>query len=95
MKIDLEKIQFNIALKGYCNDSTNLYNCLVINVLGLADGSRVDLQDFKTSLLVRQRNLNLPVQTTWTKQSRIEGVRSIRRHDQFRLAEGIETVHLV
>lgn len=72
-----------------------LDDSLVINFSLLVDWSSMDLEDLEPTLLVWQRNLNLSVETTWSKKGWVERIRSVGRHDELGSAEGVEAVHLV
>lgn len=39
---------------------------LIVQLIALGDRPRVDLQNLKTALFIRQRDLNLPVNTPWS-----------------------------
>jgi hypothetical protein len=55
----------------------------------------VDLQNIGTSLLVRQRELDLAVQTTGSEQSRVQNVDTVGRGQDLDTVIGCETVQLV
>jgi hypothetical protein len=57
--------------------------------------ARTHFEDLHSALLVRQGDLNLPVESSRSKQGGVERVRSVGRHDELRLAERVESVHLV
>ena len=74
---------------------THLHHALIVNLPLRLHAAGVDLQNLKPPHLVRQRNLNLAVQPAGPQQRRVERVRSVRGHDDLRLAEVVETVELV
>ena len=60
-----------------------------------SDGAGVYLEYVHSSLLIGQWYLDLPVETSRTKQRRVERVRPVGGHDHLHLAEDIKTVHLI
>ena len=55
----------------------------------------MNLENVRSSLIVRQTELDFTIETTGSKQSRVKSVRSIGGHDDLSSSKGIETVHLV
>lgn len=55
----------------------------------------VDLQDLYTRLLVRVRQLHLPVEASRTQQRGVQNVRSVRRGDHLDATVAAEAVHRV
>mmetsp|Transcript_75506 Transcript_75506/g.161761 ORF Transcript_75506/g.161761 Transcript_75506/m.161761 type:complete len:274 (+) Transcript_75506:100-921(+) len=72
-----------------------LHNGLPINVAVLRDADRVDLQDIDARLLIRQRDFHLPVQSARAQQGRVEGVWTVRRHDDLHTAQVVESIDLI
>eukprot|EP00047_Mylnosiga_fluctuans_P002620 m.225234 g.225234 ORF g.225234 m.225234 type:complete len:387 (+) comp11232_c0_seq1:43-1203(+) len=89
------RFRANIAQISAVEAIRQLCDRLVVDLAGLGNGSRVDLEDVQAGLLVRQRDLDLAVQTARPQQRRVQHVRPIRRHDDLDLAQHIEAVHLV
>ena len=55
----------------------------------------MDLEDVETSLLVGCREFDFSVNTTWSCQGWIQGIRSISGHEDLDVTSGIETIKLV
>jgi len=55
----------------------------------------VNLEDLKSTLLVRQWDLDLPVEAARAEKCWVQRVGSVGGHNEFRTAEGVEAVHLV
>ena len=52
-------------------------------------------EDMTFGLHVREWELDLSVNTTWSNQSRVEGLDPVRGHDNFDVSPSIESVELV
>mmetsp|Transcript_148811 Transcript_148811/g.414611 ORF Transcript_148811/g.414611 Transcript_148811/m.414611 type:complete len:336 (-) Transcript_148811:8-1015(-) len=74
---------------------SELYDGIPVDVAVLGNGCRVDLQDVDACLLVRQGDLDLPVQAARPQEGRVQHVRPVGRHDDLHFAEGLEAVDLV
>jgi hypothetical protein len=59
---------------------------LEVDVIGQGHAARVNLEDVALRLDVGQRELDLAVDTTGTKQRGIQGLDAIRCHDDLRRA---------
>ena len=55
----------------------------------------MNLENLKTTDLVGQWDLNLPVQTTSSQQGRVECIGTVGSHDNLGLAEIVESIQLV
>lgn len=75
--------------------STYLDDRLVVNLALLVDRSSVNLDDLEPTLLVRQGDLDLSVQSSRSEERGVERVRSVGGHDDLGSTERVETVHLV
>ncbi len=53
----------------------------------------VDFQNFETTFDIRQRNVNLPIESTWTRERRIEHIDAVRRSADDHLIVRVEAVH--
>ena len=61
----------------------------------LGNAARVDLENLQSRSLVRQRDLDLAVQSPRAQQRGVQRVWAVRRHHHLHLAEIIEAVELV
>jgi hypothetical protein len=67
----------------------------VADVLVEGHSLGVDLEDLHAAFKVRQAKLNLPIETAGTCECRVEGVRSVGRHEDLDVSTGVETIKLV
>ena len=67
----------------------------VADVLVEGHSLGVDLEDLHAAFKVRQAKLNLPIETAGTCKCRVEGVRSVGRHEDLDVSTGVETIKLV
>ena len=44
---------------------------------------------------IGQRKLDFSIDTTWSNESRVEGLDSIRSHDNFDVSSRVETIQLI
>merc|ERR1712223_2248034 len=72
-----------------------LHNSFEVNLAMLCDGVGVDLEHLHAGLLVRQRDLDLSIQSSRPQKSRVQGVWSVGCHNHLDLAKDIKTIHLV
>jgi hypothetical protein len=89
------RFRHNVPQIGPIQTVTHLYHTLEIDVTLRDHPSCMDLHDLQTANLVWERNLNLSVKTSSTQEGRVEGIRSIRSHDDLCLAKIIEAVKLI
>lgn len=75
--------------------STYLDDRLVVNLALLVDRSSVNLDDLEPTLLVRQGDLDLSVQSSRSEERGVERVGPVGGHDDLGSTERVETVHLV
>lgn len=68
---------------------------LQVDIVSQTHLACVDAEDLSLSLLVREWELNLAVDTTWADQSRIKPFDLVRSHDDLHVAAGVEAVKLV
>ena len=73
----------------------HLDNTLEINLPVGNHALAVDLHNLQPPNLVRQADLDLPVQAARAEERGVEGVGAIRGHDDLGLAEVVEAVELV
>ena len=57
--------------------------------------TRVNLEDINPSILVRIRELNLPINSTGSEQCIIQNIDSVCRHNNLDILGGLETIQLV
>jgi len=55
----------------------------------------VDGEDLALSLLIRERELDLAINTSWSDKSGIERFDSVGGHDYLHVRSGVETIELV
>lgn len=73
----------------------NLSQSLEINVSLCCNGFRMDFQDFLTSCFIRQWNLDLSVESSRSKQCRIQNIRPVCCHNHLNSAKLVESIKLV
>lgn len=89
------RLSNNVPQVSSVKSVAHLDHALEIDLAIGYDTLGVDLQDLKTADLVRQRDLDLSVQTSGTEQRRVKCVGPVGSHDDFGLAQVVETVELV
>jgi len=55
----------------------------------------MDLEDLHSTFKIRQSELNLSINSTWTCKSWIKGIRSIGGHKNFDVTARVKTIQLV
>ncbi|KAF3402178.1 hypothetical protein DPV78_004391 [Talaromyces pinophilus] len=92
-----ENIRFghDVTQIGSVETITHLHYTLKIDFALGHHGTGMNLENFQTANLIRQRNFDLSVQTSSTKKSWVESIGPIRSHDNLCLSKIIETVELV
>jgi hypothetical protein len=85
----------DVAEVGAVETVRELDHRLVVDLALLVDRPGMDLEDLESRLLVRERDLNLPVEPARPKEGRVERVGPVGCHDDLGLAERVETVHLI
>ncbi|KAH3670754.1 hypothetical protein OGAPHI_001270 [Ogataea philodendri] len=73
----------------------HLHQSFKVKLALLFDLGSVNLEDLKSSVLVRKRDLDLSVQSSSSQQSRVQGIWSVGSHDDLSLAQVVESVHLI
>jgi hypothetical protein len=87
-------IKLSPAVYGH-SDMTNLDDRLVVNLAALVHGCSMNLQNLKTSLLIRKRDFDFAVETAGPEEGGVKSVGSVGGHNEFCSAESVEAVHLV
>lgn len=55
----------------------------------------MDLEDFVFGLEIWHWELDLPINTSWSNQGRVQGLYLIGSHDDFNLSMGVKAVKLI
>ena len=76
-------LRADVAEVGSIETIGEFHNALVVDVSTLCDGRSVNLQNLKAGSLIRQGYLDFSIQSTRTKERRIEDVRTVGRHYNF------------
>jgi len=89
---------------GFCADIPHISPIEIIADLGhgfeinlsiLLNVLAMNFDDVEAGGLVGQRDLNFPIKTSRSQQSRVKNVRSVGGHDHFDLTQILETIKLV
>ena len=80
---------------GTARSGHQLRDLLKVNPAGQVHLPRMDLENVETSILIWRRELDLAVNPSWSQESRVQDVDSVRGHDNLDVLRGLKSVQLV